>query len=582
MKKLCLLVVLVAAMVSFAMAADVTAPAEVAGLHVDKSAPDVRVSWAAVTADASGTAEAVDHYNVYRGTTPDFVPDRSGGSNRIGTSLTLEFLDAGVLADGLDAYYRVSAVDASGNEGGTMIPTVMAPPVLSGFWTDTTIELDWTDATPADQVSSYRVYYGKTSAAYEFVDDVGLAKVHSLSGLELFVNWYISVRAVDQNGNESEFSNEHIDSIAGRVKVRAHNDEELCWGAAKCTPTDPMKIQRSDGWQLLVPTNFPEGDWKRVLVTYTIDSKLWNPPAGGNVSKCGTGNPCVNPPCNGGYNTHGDPWDRTAHLFLVLDDCINAGGSCITDDNLELIRAVTPFGSDAPLPEGTGIVPPRVLTFDVTPFANLLNGEMYVGAEIGHFVQTGWHVTVDFEFSERADEASAKPPAAGVKTVVFRGGGEVLTPRTVDIPATATSVMGRFFITGHGGNQACDGGSANGQSCDTGCPGGSCQNCDEFCHREHMIKVDGSTAWQVTPWRDDCSPGSITDCISWNACGWPSCTFSRAGWCPGYIACHSSGACDQDQDLTGWMTPGLTHDVTWEIPIRNGSWSKSMVVYWYE
>ena len=63
----------------------------------------------------------------------------------------------------------------------------------------------------------------------------------------------------------------------------------------------------------------------------------------------------------------------------------------------------------------------------------------------------------------------------------------------------------------------------------------------------------------------------------------PSCTFSRAGWCPGYLACHSSDpSCDQDIDLTHKMTAGMINDVSWEIPIVNGSWDKSLMVYWYD
>ncbi len=324
----------------------------------------------------------------------------------------------------------------------------------------------------------------------------------------------------------------------------------------------------------MVPADFPPGVFTKVAVTYTIDSRLCKNGVNGTTDKCGGTNP-------GGYNPCGDPWDRGAHLFLVLDDCIQTGGSCITPRNLELMNAITPFGTDAPAPEGDGVVPPRVLTLDITPYAPLLAGRKYVGAEIGHYVQAGWHVTVDFDFSKRAEDASPDPPADGVAPLVFEGGGPILTPRQVTIPAGVQQVFARFFVTGHGGNQACDGGSANGQSCDTGCPGGSCQNCDEFCHREHIVKVDGQAAWQVTPWRSDCSPGSIFACQEWNACGWPSCTYSRAGWCPGYIACHHDPPCDQDVDLTNRLTAGATHDVTWEIPVRNGDWFKGMVVYWY-
>ncbi|PYT08125.1 MAG: hypothetical protein DMF49_06050, partial [Acidobacteria bacterium] len=296
------------------------------------------------------------------------------------------------------------------------------------------------------------------------------------------------------------------------------------------------------------------------------------------TDKCGTN------PNQGGYNPCGDPWDRIAYLFLVLDDCIQTGGNCITPQNVELMHAITPFGTDAPPPDGSGQVPPRVLTLDITPYAPLLHGSRYIGADIGNFVQAGWHVTVDFDLNERTDEASPKKPADGITAVIFESGGAVTTPRQVTIPSDAQQVFGRIFMSGHGGNSACDGGSNDGGPCSGGadCPGGSCGTCDEFCHRQQIIKVDGQTAWQVTPWRDDCSPGGLTACYAWNACGHASCFFSRAGWCPGYIACHQHPPCDQDRLMTTWLTPGATHGVTWEIPIIAGSWAKSMAVYWYK
>jgi len=396
----------------------------------------------------------------------------------------------------------------------------------------------------------------------------------------MLVNWYIAVAAVDVNGNETALSNEHIDAVDGTVHLRAHDGDELCWGAADCTPTDPLKVQRADGWQLMVPVHFPEGDWVSATVSFTIESRLCEPPAQGTVSKCGPGNPCVSPPCNGGYNPCGDPWDRTANLFLVLDDCIAVGGSCITHQNLELIRAVTPFGTDAEPPDGSGVVPPRVLTMDITPYVPLLTGDRYVGVEIGHFVQKGWWVTVDFDFTERPDMASPKPPADGIEVIGF--GGFTGVERQVTIPATATDVKARLFTTGHGGATYCDGGTNNGMPCTSSanCPSGVCNPCDEFCHRENQILVDGSPRWRETPWRSDCSPGP--SCSTWNACGYPSCTYSRAGWCPGYIACHHDAPCDNDLEFTPYLPPGGTYDIDYNVRPVNGSWTVSLVVYWYE
>lgn len=571
-----------------ALAADVTAPARILDVTIVKDGDNLRLIWSEVATDVTGQPETVDLYQVYRGTTPDFVPDKTSGSNLLGTSVLAEYVDAGAAVDGAPQYfYRVTAVDTAGNESGSMDAAISTPPVLSGEWTDTTIELNWTDAQPIDDVVSYRVYYGRQSGVYEFFDDVGLSTSHSLTGLELWVNWYAAVVAVDAAGNESAFSNEHIDAVAGRVRVKAHDDDPLCWGAAKCAPTDPDKVQRRDGWQLMVPVDFPEGDWTSVKVTYTMDSKLCEPPAGQNVDRCAPGNPCLTPPCNGGYNTCGDPWDRTALLFLVLDDCVESGGTCVTHGNVELLHTATPFGTDAPLPEGRGIVPPRDLTMDITPLAPLLTGTRYVGAEIGMFVQAGWWVTTEFEFSERPDEASPKPPADGIVPVFF--GGATPPTKTVEIPAEATQVFTRYFVSGHGGNRRCDGGSNNGGACSSNaeCPGGSCENCDEFCHRENQILVDGNVEFSTVPWRDCCWPrGSLfcEGCRDWNSCGYPSCTFERAGWCPGELACHYNldEGCDQDLDMTASFPPGDVYDVDYNVPILNGSWSVSLVLYWYE
>jgi len=107
-----------------------------------------------------------------------------------------------------------------------------------------------------------------------------------------------------------------------------------------------------------------------------------------------------------------------------------------------------------------------------------------------------------------------------------------------------------------------------------------CNPCDEFCHRENQFRANGIPVWSVTPWRTDCnaSPG----CSSWNACGFPSCTYPRAGWCPGYVACYKNPPCDNDIDLTPDLPPGGTYDMDYVVPVMNGSFSVSAVIYWYE
>jgi len=558
--------------VSAVSAQDVTNPDEVGNVRLDKSGSDILLQWDAVATDVSGNPETIGFYEVYRGTAATFVPDKAGASNRVGTSPTESFSDT--TATGSLHFYLVGAVDAAGNKGITRASELTAPPVLSGFWTDTTIELDWTSAQPLGEVQSYRVYRGQTAGNYEFVEDVALTQTYSATGLATNINWNFAVSAVDSAGNESFFSNEHTDPVGGTLTMRVYDENELCWGASGCTPTNPDHVQRSDGFQLLIPADFPAGDWTRVDVTFTMESRLCVPPNGGNVSKCGPGNPCVDPPCNGGYNTHGDPWDRLAHLFMVMDDCVDQGHGCINHDNIELLRAATPFGTDARIPNGgTGVVPPRSLTMDITPFARLLAGERrHIGAHIGHFVQKGWWVTSDFYFSKRPEEASPKPPADGVDPVFFHSSGAAMTgPFSVSTPLEAQDMVGRIFITGHGGGTA---------------PG--CANpADEFCQRVNRIWIDSSLVWADIPWRDCCWPrgsGDCSGCADWNACGFPSCTFDRSGWCPGELACHDNldEGCDQDQLLTPYMSPGTSHDFEYEVVNVAGSWSRSLVVYWYQ
>jgi len=151
-----LAVCLLAALAAGAPAAaqDVVRPAEVQGLLEGSDGVAVQLSWDPVTTDVLGHPETISHYRVYRGETPDFVPDKTGDSNLLGTALLPEYSDDAAAQAPLSYYYLISAVDADGNESDTKPAVVTTPPVLSGYWTSSTIELDWTAAAPAANVAS--------------------------------------------------------------------------------------------------------------------------------------------------------------------------------------------------------------------------------------------------------------------------------------------------------------------------------------------------------------------------------------------------------------------------------------------
>jgi hypothetical protein len=97
-------------------APDVTAPLAPTKLRASKDGDDVYLSWSKVTKDVAGNVETVSMYRIFRGTTADFVPDRSGLSNQIGTTTKSTYEDDDALDAGADYYYRVTTVDAAGNQ----------------------------------------------------------------------------------------------------------------------------------------------------------------------------------------------------------------------------------------------------------------------------------------------------------------------------------------------------------------------------------------------------------------------------------------------------------------------------------
>jgi hypothetical protein len=192
-------------------------PAFVGTLHVDKSGTNALLSWAPVTTDIYGKVATIVSYEVFRGTTPDFVP---GPGNKIGQPGTASFTDPGALGDGNDYYWLVRAVDGGGNVGGLgnelpngvdILRLSKTPDGLGGF----TLGLSWPAVTTAFNGSALVIHHYEVYAADHpftradikngLVPLVGSPTAASFNVTAPAASQYYSVLAVDARGNKSSF-----------------------------------------------------------------------------------------------------------------------------------------------------------------------------------------------------------------------------------------------------------------------------------------------------------------------------------------------------------------------------------------
>jgi fibronectin type 3 domain-containing protein len=85
---------------------DTTPPTAPTGLSMTVTGSTVKLAWAAASDDVG-----VDHYNLYRSTSPGFTP---AAANRIAEPTTTGYSDVGLAAGSY--FYKLTAVDAAGNE----------------------------------------------------------------------------------------------------------------------------------------------------------------------------------------------------------------------------------------------------------------------------------------------------------------------------------------------------------------------------------------------------------------------------------------------------------------------------------
>lgn len=204
----------------------IKSPGFISDLRLDKSGADIVLSWSAVTKDIYGKSESVARYEIFRGTTPTFVPDLA---NKIGETASTSFTDLGALGSGkASSYYLVRAVDADGNAGGLgrQLPDGIADlRVDESQTTPGNLVLSWTAVNDTFHPSGtggptiidhYEVYAKSTPFPREQICDLaeagcsGLAPIVTTTATSVEIappaaSQYYSVIAVDNRGNKSPF-----------------------------------------------------------------------------------------------------------------------------------------------------------------------------------------------------------------------------------------------------------------------------------------------------------------------------------------------------------------------------------------
>lgn len=191
-------------------------PGFITTLRVNKSGTDAALSWNAVTTDIYGKPETVAHYEIYRGTTPDFLP---GPGNKIGQVAGTSFTDPGALGTGLPNYHwLVRAMDVDGNAGGLgyQLPNgIDAMTMAKSGTTPGNVILSWPAVTTdfdgrPTRIDKYEIYASGTPFSREAIRNGTVPLLQSTTSTSIEItpaasSRYYSVIAVDTRGNKSSF-----------------------------------------------------------------------------------------------------------------------------------------------------------------------------------------------------------------------------------------------------------------------------------------------------------------------------------------------------------------------------------------
>ncbi len=226
------------------------------------------------------------------------------------------------------------------------------------------------------------------------------------------------------------------------------------------------------------------------------------------------------PPAGQNWPADCDAFDRNFEISLEGSEQRSGAGK--SSPGLELVRAITPFGG------------PLRVERDLTAIVNARPKGGRMHARIPTFADpaglvtgsaAGWNVSLRVELVRGAPgrrPLAVIPLFYGDVTSAVASSAPFTTPK-----GTRTAFL-EYRTTGHG-QAAGDAFSCNGPA-------------EEFCKRQHTLKLDGAMLKAFTPW-ESCAarctlsktkgPGGLAYCTE-NPCGAvASVKAARANWCPG-------------------------------------------------